>query len=214
VVTQSQTGQEGEQAPKRQKVSNMVYRKRGVPRGKTLNHKVSALQRKVALISPEVKNKDITVTGASIVDGGKLAYSMFDAIAAGTGVDQRVGENIKVVAIEIRGNVWGSQAAAGVDCYIVRPKDSTRIPAYADFQPTIGGFYDRSYGHTLYHELAQRTNNQYNFLNYKRNFHNGINAEYLATTCSKGDLYFVLKNDSGATTTGIEFAIRVWYYDA
>ena len=214
-ITQYSQDEDPEPPKKRRKKRNkMVYRNRGSSK-KTISHKVSALQRKVALIQPEIKSKDIAITGASVADAAVISTALMAGIAEGTGNDERTGETIKVMSIEVRGNVWGSRAVNGVDFYVLKFKDPGNSPIYANFIPVIGGHYKTDLAYEMYHEMAQRSVNQYNFLNYKKRFHNGLRVEYdAAGAVKRGEIQLAVKNDSGGASTGIEYSIRVWYYDA
>lgn len=187
-------------------VKRALFPKAAAPLAK----RVKTLEYKVAARTPETKMQILSFSG-TIADGAAQVLE-FTAVAEGTGANERLGNKIRILRIETRGDL----GADNVDMYFIQCHTTT-APAYANFASYQGG-----------HITIDSTNTRFTEWNYtngrkfsdnagmRRVFTLGMNSKFngsASTSCVDNRLFVVVKNDTGSTQT-CEFVGRMWFTDA
>lgn len=169
------------------------------------------VERIAALRKPEMKMQDFNYVNATLADGALATIVELTAIAEGTGVNERIGNRIKIHRIEVRGTL----GAENVDAYIIQGHTTT-APVYANFYAYQGSHLLADDSHTKFTEW--RYINGRTFIDrsgLRHRFPIGYTAKYnanLSTSCVDNRLWFVVKNDTGAAVS-VEYSLRVWFTD-
>lgn len=177
------------------------------------------LTRQLALRKPEVKDVVLNRSIASVATGAINADGIFKAISQGTSGSTRIGDQIRVLSIEISGRVYGL-TAVDATFSVVRPNDATRTPLLTDFSSAIGGLYDLSRGWVLHHSFRDaQTNNVLQPTLIK--FPLGMLVKYDPPTeaepdarPNKNEVYMCHVNNTGQANVSISYSVRIRFVDA
>lgn len=169
------------------------------------------LRRVEAMAKSEMKT--ITWTSSGTVTQGTQNLLDLTSMAQGVAVNERVGDQIKVWRIEIRG-----YAIAQLDHYVIQKHGSTN-PVYADFGTGAYAFLDDGVNNSRYTEwlsfrnlvITPGSNASYREV---LQFPKGIIVKYDETVNApvQNGLVFVSRNTT-ATDYAQNFSIRLWYTD-
>lgn len=174
-------------------------------------NKLARIERTIKGLTPEIKVKEFTWISPNVNDAS-LQFTQLFNIPEGTGVNERLGDRIRVKGFEIYGNP-GSQKNEGLDIYVLRPTRARNIPQYAQFHPVTGGHYLHEYGWTLWQYMGGLNASSRQYVKIKKNFKNPIEVHYQGTEPEKNAMYLVLKNDTGTVNANGVFSCRVYFTD-
>lgn len=183
-----------------------------------ITKRLKTVERKARFNTPELKVKTYTyngstVTGGTAVTDGAASAIEITTVAQGTGVDDRIGDQIRIHKIEVRGIM-----DPNLDFYIFKCS-TTSLPAIANFGTQMGAYVLASEGNKFHEYIHYR--NLYSFgstngMKITKKFSNGLLVKYNAGTsgsCVYNKLCYVVLNHSGAARN-CNFSVRVWYTDA
>lgn len=180
-------------------------------------NKVS-LTRALAVRKPEIKDVVLTRTIDEVFAGEINAAGIFSAIQQGSKGSQRIGDRIRVLSIEVCGNVFGT---SGYPVFsVVCPNRADRTPLREDFGSSVGALYDHSNGWNLMHYLRdpQALNNLQKTV-YK--FPLGMVVHYDQPTefepfppASKNEVYMCHIADPSNDMAQIKYSVRIRFVDA
>lgn len=108
-----------------------------------------SINKTLALRKPEVKDVVFSRSISSIDAGDINAAGLFNGITQGVKNSNRIGDRIRVLSIEVCGNVFGTSGFSTFS--VVCPNRADRVPEAADFGTQIGKLYDSSNGWNLMH---------------------------------------------------------------
>jgi len=178
------------------------------------------LTRQLALRKPEVKDVVLVRSIAQVNNGSVNASGLFQAIQQGTLGSNRVGDQIRVLSIEILGRVYGLQAL-DMTFSLVRPNQAQRTPLLTDWSSAIGGQYDLSRGWVLHHSFRDAQTNNVIYEPKKITFPQGMLVKYDPPTESepdalpnKNEVYACHVNNTGLNAITISYSIRIRFVDA
>lgn len=174
-------------------------------------YKIKKLERKVAALQPELKTIQYSFVD-SILNNTIGLQDLFATIVQGDGENQRLGDDIKVKSLSIRGNANGA-SGANADFYLVKMNnnDPSNPPVYGDFIGVYGGHIDRDDGEEIYHKHCGHAD--LDVINYNHKFKYPLNVKFnRAGAVEKNKWYMVVKNDSGGTIAS-ELSVQIMYYD-
>lgn len=127
---------------KRSKAATYRYLSRKYPKGPStrgsLYAQVKSLQRAVKAVLPELKQVNVTTNQTNITASGTIQH--LSVVQAGTGDGQRIGEDIRVKKISIKG-LLGSVAAASAVPTAYRFVLFVDKQQVADTTPTISDLF-------------------------------------------------------------------------
>lgn len=176
------------------------------------------LTRQLALRTPEIKDIVLSRTVAQVANGAIDSAGIFAAIVTGISGGTRIGDQIRVLSIEVSGRVYG-QTALDSTFALIRPNDASRAPAVGDFGTTIGGLYDHSHGWVVHESFRDvQTNNVMQKQLFT--FPLGMIVKYTtgteqeASVPNRNEIYACHLNKTGANVTLISYSIRVRFVDA
>lgn len=178
------------------------------------------LTRQLALRKPEVKDVVLVRSIAQVNNGSVNASGLFQAIQQGTLGSNRVGDQIRVLSIEVLGRVYGLQAL-DMTFSLVRPNQAQRTPLLTDWSSAIGGQYDLSRGWVLHHSFRDSQTNNVIYEPKKITFPQGMLVKYDPPTESepdalpnKNEVYACHVNNTGTNAITISYSIRIRFVDA
>lgn len=156
--------------------------------------------------------KSVTWTSSGTVPATEINILELTSIGHGTGINERIGDRIKVWRIEIRG-----EGSNELDHYVLQ-KHGTQNPVYADFGSGAYAFVDDS-SSSLWTEWLSFRNLFYAVgvtvpFREVLKFPMGIVVKYQDATAPAKDngLLFVSRNPT-AGIEGQNLSIRMWYTD-
>lgn len=176
------------------------------------------LYRNLALAKPEIKDIVFSRTVDLVDAGGINPGKIFSNIVQGVKSSNRIGDRIRVLSIEVCGNVFGS---GGIPTFsVVCPNRADRPPQREDFGGTVGALYDTSNGWNLMHFVrdtavfTQLQRTTYKFpLGMIVHYDQPSEAEPLGV-CSKNEIYFCHIPDPNNDVNSIKYTVRVRFTDA
>jgi hypothetical protein len=124
------------------------YGPRRVVRAKRPSRK-TRLNRQLALRTPEIKDITLSRSIAQLDNGAITSSPIFETIVQGNAGNQRIGDRIRVLSIEISGRPMGEVNNSTFT--FICPKLSSRTPLLGDFTPAVGTLYDTSRGWVVMH---------------------------------------------------------------
>lgn len=176
------------------------------------------LTRQLALRTPEIKDIVLSRTIAQLDNNAIDSAGIFSAIVQGISGGTRIGDQIRVLSIEVSGRVYG-QTALDATFALIRTNDASRPPQLGDFGTTIGGLYDHSHGWVVHESFRDaQTNNVmqkqvFTFpLGMIVKYTTGSEAE--ESVPNRNEIFAVHVNRTGANNTVISYSIRVRFVDA
>jgi len=195
------------------------YASEGIP---ALVKRVKRVERRAALNKPEMKTITLTLNGFSSTGGTPVANNSVQLlqpcrIAEGTGINDRIGDKIRVWRIEVRG-----LSDIGLDHYIMQNHTSS--------DPGISSFGSRCGAYLLDSENNKRFTEWIHYRNYytgniqtdacslkfHQKFKNGIIVKYngsASTSVVDNAVNYVIVNRSGSAGS-CSLSLRMWYTDA
>jgi len=192
------------------------YGPRRVVRAKRPSRK-TRLNRQLALRTPEIKDVTLSRSIAQLDNGAITSAPIFEEILQGTAGNQRVGDRIRVLSIEISGRPMGEVNNSTFT--FICPKIATRTPLLTDFTPAVGTLYDTSRGWVVMHFV--RDSGSINALQtMKKTFPKGMLVTYDPDilegpqVVTQNEVYAVNINRTGVNVTAISYSIRIRYVDA
>jgi len=175
------------------------------------------LNRQLALRTPEVKDVTLNRTIAQLDNNSSSCLPIFETILQGAAGNQRIGDRIRVLSIEISGRAMGDVNNSVFQ--FVCPNISTRTPALSDFTSAVGNLYDLSRGWVVMYFL--RDSGSLNALQtMKKTFAKGMLVTYdpdigeSTQVVTKNEVYACNINRTGVNVTNISYSIRIRYVDA
>lgn len=192
------------------------YGPRRVVRAKRPTRK-ARLNRQLALRTPEVKDVTLQRTIAQLDNGSITSAPIFETILQGAAGNQRIGDRIRVLSIEIAGRPMGDVNNSTFT--FVCPKIATRTPVLGDFTNAVGTLYDTSRGWVLMH-FVRDSGNLNALQTMKKTFPKGMLVTYdpdigeTAQVVTQNEVYAVNVNRTGVNVTNISYSIRIRYVDA
>lgn len=158
---------------------------------------------------PETKYAVFQHTGT--VANAAAAAIELTAIAQGNGADEREGNHVKILRVQVRG-----VADTPLDMYIIQGHTTT-VPAYSDFNAVAGGALSAVNNNTKFTEWKHFNgfNMQSSTTSINLRFPYGLKAKFngsATTNCVDNRLFLFLKNNSGGDMSA-ELTVRVWYLD-
>lgn len=192
------------------------YTPRRIVRAKRPSRK-TRLNRQLALRTPEVKDCVVQRTIAQLDNNAITSAPIFENILQGSAGNQRVGDRIRVLSIEVAGRAMGDVNNSTFT--FVCPKIATRTPLLTDFTGTTGTLYDLSRGWVLMHFV--RDSGSLNCLQtMKKTFPKGMLVTYdpdvgeTTQVVTENEVYATNVNRTGVNVTNISYSIRIRYVDA
>jgi len=204
----------------------------GPKKSGTLRQQVSSLQRVVRKILPEVKNASIDLGQTNITTAGTVTH--LTAITQGIGEDQRIGEDVTLTGIIIKGfftsvdatppTTTGSYYRFALICdkQQVGDTSATISTAFSSTNPVLAlpsiSFNDR-YRYLWVSPLMAgwriTTGNQFPVCNHswKGSIRVGFNGT-ASTDITKNGCYFVILTNDGANVLDFTGSARVSYTDS
>jgi len=167
-----------------------------------------------SLRKPEVKDLVIAKNVAQLDNGNIDTAPIFDLITLGASGAQRIGDQIRVLSIEVAGRAMGEVNNASF--VLVCPNEATRVPLLTDFADRPGNLMDLSHGWVLMHHI--RDSGSLNCLQVEKyTFPKGMIVKYDRRTdisrAIKNQVYSCTINTTGANVTAISYSIRIRYVD-
>lgn len=180
--------------------------------------RVKRVERRAAFNKPEMKTKtftrnDYTTTGGTALVDNTVALISMCNITEGTGINERIGDKIRIWRVEVRGI-----ATTNLDHYIMQNHTSTN-PGITSFSDQIGAYLVDSESNKRFTEWKHYRNYYSDGvvgLKFQQKFRNGIIVKYngaLGTQVVDNALNYVCVNRSGASQS-LNCTLRVWYTDA
>lgn len=188
----------------------------------SLAKRVKRVERRAAFNKPEMKTITLsanlfTATGGTPVADNTVTVTQPCRIAQGTGVNERVGDKIRVWRIEVRGI-----ADNGLDHYIVQNHTST-TPGITSFTSQIGAYLLDSENNKRFTEWIHYRNyytgsgaTSISPLKFHQKFRNGIIIKYngsASTSVVDNEVSYVVVNRAGQNLQA-NVSLRMWYTDA
>lgn len=179
----------------------------GPPR---LNKRLRRMETQIRRNRPEMKNK--IFSSSANVAAGALTNQTLTNIDQGDDIDERIGNNIRIWRIEVRGNL-----AVGLDQLVVQ-QHTTTSPTYASFTTTQGAMIIASNTNSLFtewHHYNTRVSSGEQF-RYFVKFPKGMVVHFNGTAGTSGcrnEVALTTVNNT-AGTLGLSYNARVWYTDA
>lgn len=188
----------------------------------SLVKRVKRVERRAAFNKPEMKSITLSLNALASTGGTPLAANTLQLlqpcrIAEGTGINDRIGDKIRVWRIEVRGI-----SDVHIDHYIMQNHTAT--------DPGISSFTSRCGAYLLDSENNKRFTEWLHYRNYytgdqstepvsikfHQKFKNGIIVKYngsASTSLVDNGLNYVLLNRTGGTGDA-SVSLRMWYTDA
>lgn len=159
---------------------------------------------------PEVKELLIPFTVPQ-VDNNTVVNVLATPINQGVAGNQRVGNRVKLLSIEVTGQLdFGSML-------LVCPKNSSEPPLISQFSNGKVPFFDADRGWTLMGFSPGALGNVNTIMDYGqlvKKFPRGMNLEYDANIPTKNALFLCFVNRTGVNITGISGNIRLRFVDS
>lgn len=183
--------------------------KKPIARTKIDRYQNAMLKKVMSITKPELKTYRNQVTG-SVSDAGYL-LDLTNVITQGTASSNRIGDKIKVMAIEVRGYLKRADTTNVVRLMLCRNKAESLTPT--DFPNAIGfadptkiyAYKDNLRSLDVYHEFS-------NIL-YKQRYTNGIRVEFQTSQIHNQLLFYVVTDSDAAPHPSIEFAYVIDFID-
>lgn len=195
-------------------IITMVAKRELFPSKTSVAKRLKRVERLAAANKPEMKT--ITWAASGALATNTLANVELTNIAQGVGINDRVGDRIRVWRVEIRGT-----SDPSLDHYLFQQR-TTSTPTVGVFTSTIGAYLADSETNTRWTEW-KHYRNLYGGgggsdlpLKFSQKFINGIIVKYNGSTSTSvvnnGLIYTTLNRDASSRTRAV--TIRVWYTDA
>jgi len=175
-----------------------------------LSKRVKRLETVQRQRKPEMKYVLHSISTAALADASVITTEL-TSIAQGNAADEREGNHVKFVRVEVRGYMDSKLDGYLIQCH------TTTAPAYANFNGVAGGALAVIDNNTKFTEWKHFTGstltNIYDRISQRFRF--GFKAKYngtAATNCVDNRLYLVIKNNTGAAGE-VRLTIRCWYTD-
>ena len=159
---------------------------------------------------PEIKS--ITFVTSRLLSDNAVLNVPVTNILEGTGGNERLGDKVRLIRVEVRGTMDSKIDAHLLKCY------SATLPSSANFTSGQGSFLLDSERDSRFQELTHYRSNytvdQFTKFHIKRNL--GFSAWFngaAASTCQRNQVSVTLMNRSGAARN-YDFSVRLWYSDA
>jgi len=198
-------------------VLKRTYQVGYMPPTKRARTSKAKLSRALVLRTPEVKDITLNRTVAQLDNNSITSSPLFEQILQGAAGNQRVGDRIRVLSIEISGRAMGDVNNA--TCALICPKIATRTPVLTDFTNAVGTLYDTTRGWVVMHFV--RDSGSLNVLQRARyNFPKGMLVTYdpdigeTAQVVTQNEVYVTQINRTGVNVTNLSYSIRIRYVDA
>jgi hypothetical protein len=176
--------------------------------------RVYALERKAQRNKAEVKYLDTNLDNVlTPVTSGGFVYFYLTDIAQGALKGQRIGDEVRILKVEIRGQA----SNPGLDLFLCKNKTGAAIATSMFALGSSGTFLEPNDFTTYHHELTglKSSNNCFSFV---KSWGTGLKNSYHlpdATSLQTNRLMFVMKCSSNSGTGGsVNASCRLWYTDA
>lgn len=189
----------------------------------SLAKRVKRVERRAAFNKPEMKTVTLSLNAFTSTGGTTLADNTVTLlqpcrIAQGTGINDRIGDKIRVWRIEVRG-----LSDNGLDHYIIQNHTSSN-PGITSFTSQIGSYLLDSENNKRFTEWIHYRNYYTGSgattttpsLKFHQKFRNGIIVKYngaASTSIVDNEVSYVAVNRTG-TNLSANLSLRMWYTDA
>lgn len=188
------------------------------PNRRSVKRRVAAVERKIKNF--EVKTKNFTYT-ATIVGGSPPGFASVQVldlcnIGQGTGDQERVGSEINIVRIEVRGS-WSVDLAGNngknMTTYLFSPVGTTN-PDNTSFVGVVpGAHFNNHIGTELAYHTSPIIQDEAMYMNWKPRFPWKVTyGNITGTSTVRNKILLVLTNFTGGPSQP-NYSIRVWYKD-
>jgi len=181
-------------------VSNPYKRQR-----QDLAQRLKRVERKQALNKPEIKKSifPFRPTG-TIPSNGEAYVDLTSGIVQGTGTQNRIGTEVKVTKIHIRGDAIGQWKGNNslVDVYFIELHDENSVPQFSDYNNAVGGFMNLVAGKVWRHQTINYGSGDASIFDWVINILFGRTVVWDGAATQKpvkGNLYLHLINRSSTT---------------
>lgn len=194
----------------------MKYYKGGAKRTSSAKATIAKRLKRVEIQSrrnkPEVKSITFSASSASLA-AGSLVNVVANKVAEGSGTNERIGDQIHLVAISVRG-----YCDPDLDAYLIK-LHTTSEPTAAVFTSGFGAFILDADSGARFNELYHYRNT---FLNdgtntsikmYRKLGYNCYFNGSTSTSAIRGQICVTILNRDVAAK-GYNFSVRLWYTDA
>jgi len=176
------------------------------------------VKQRVARVERLIKNvgelKHITNIYNTQVNNAAIGFIELTSMAAGSTVANRVGNEVEIVKVEIRGCLGTTTFPFYSSYHLVTSMDAT-VPVISDFSSQTGGHYALAKGTELRHQFAgPNASNSFIRMNWKPKYK--WITRYKATGTGdtiRNPIYFVLNNATGGQNLSPQISWRIWYRD-
>lgn len=169
-------------------------------------HRLRKVERQCAMMKPEMKTyqQDVDI---SLAAGGFYVTSLTAGIILGVGSSNRIGSEIKIHAVEVRGY---NGNGANLTMHVVRPNDDDS-PTASDFSggDKPSSFYDHNRGWELMYIPTSSLDNR-TLINRRYRFKRPMTVKQFSNF-TRNELYLCIKNGSTGTNGDIDVVCRIWY---
>lgn len=184
--------------------------------------RVKRVERRAAFNKPEMKSITLTLNGFSSTGGSALAVNTVTLlqpcrIAQGTGINDRIGDKIRVWRIEVRG-----LSDIGLDHFIMQCHTSS-TPGISSFTSQIGTYLLDSENNKRFTEWKHYRNYYTSDiaadacpLKFHQKFRNGIIVKYngaASTSVVDNEVLYCAVNRAGSSQS-VNLTLRMWFTDA
>jgi len=173
------------------------YKKR-----KSVESRLVRVERKQAMRRPELKKLPLAFRPTGIIPANGQAFAdLTGGIAQGVGTTTRVGKEVRLKKIIIRGDPIGQWQGNNklVDVYLIELHDNNSLPQASDYPQAVGGEINTVAGKCWRHQTFNYGSGDSSLLNWEINIPNGrrlVWDDALATKPVQGNLYLHVINRS------------------
>lgn len=185
----------------------MVAKRELFPSNSSVAKRLKRVESKVSRAKPEIHYTDERITGTLVPNSANVVNIL--KVAQGTGVNQRTGNKIRVLGVEIRGF-----SAFNCSNHLIQSHTQNAV-TYSDFNLGFQPFLTKEKTNTEFTEWLVAKGDETNQFRRTKKFKNGIFVKFnnsLSTPIDNG-LYLASINNH-SVSQGVDLNVRVWYYDA
>ena len=183
--------------------------KRPVQKKRKVEDRLYKVERTLALRKPELKHSHVDIAETTLINNS-IAYDEMTVIPQGDAEYERIGNEIKVMRIEV--DLYTT--TNGVDLYLHRPINISDVPDPAHFAAGVAHpmrSWSTNKMFTYRHTCTDADNNK--IVKWQLNFPNGFTMKYNGSTSMSAPIYFTIANYSGGTAYVTGFT-RIYYLDS
>lgn len=185
----------------------MAVKRELFPSQTSVAKRLKRVESKVSRAKPEIHYADEHITGTLVVNSANVVNIL--KIPQGTAVNQRTGNKIRVLGVEIRGF-----SAFNCSNHLIQ-SHTQNAPTYSDFNSGYQPHLTKEKTNTEFTEWLIMRGDETNQFRRIKKFKNGIIVKFnnsLSTPIDNG-LYLASINNH-SVSQAVDLNVRVWYYDA